>query len=180
MSNNNNLRRQIITEYISNVEQNNNNMSQMLQLMNTQESTLRDLLLTTENIPIVGRSHQSYQNSRLNSTRNRQFQNIRVRPISEEQLPNLDNIFHSFFSNIPIAPTREDINRAVSTCIFSSIETPNNDSCPISLTRFEDNDEVSIINYCSHIFRKDELENWFQENTRCPLCRYDIRNYTVP
>ena len=28
-----------------------------------------------------------------------------------------------------------------------------------------------------HIFRQTNLNRWFESNPRCPLCRYDIREY---
>ena len=36
---------------------------------------------------------------------------------------------------------------------------------------------VSVIRFCGHIFRQDQLNTWFSSNCRCPVCRYDIRNY---
>ena len=42
---------------------------------------------------------------------------------------------------------------------------------------FNDNETVTIIRHCGHIFNSDELATWFQSNCRCPVCRYDIRNF---
>lgn len=42
---------------------------------------------------------------------------------------------------------------------------------------FNDNETVTIIRHCGHIFNSDELTTWFQSNCRCPVCRYDIRNF---
>ena len=92
---------------------------------------------------------------------------------------------YSFFNNddadfltpIVIRPTQEQINNATEECIFSSIEDPPNSSCPISLVPFQNNDLVYKIKYCGHIFFKNQLENWLYENTKCPLCRYDLRDY---
>ncbi len=36
---------------------------------------------------------------------------------------------------------------------------------------------VTVIRYCGHIFNSDEVNRWFRTNCRCPVCRYDIRNY---
>ena len=55
--------------------------------------------------------------------------------------------------------------------------SPINRACPISLENFNDTDIVSIIRFCGHIFNRDELNTWFRTNCRCPVCRYDIRNY---
>jgi hypothetical protein len=45
------------------------------------------------------------------------------------------------------------------------------------LEPFNDNDIVSVIRFCSHIFKREELTTWFRTNCRCPVCRYDIRSY---
>ena len=42
---------------------------------------------------------------------------------------------------------------------------------------FNDNDTVTIIRHCGHIFNSDEITTWFHSNCRCPVCRYDIRNF---
>ena len=31
--------------------------------------------------------------------------------------------------------------------------------------------------HCGHIFIPHQLNRWFQNNVRCPVCRYDIRDY---
>ena len=42
---------------------------------------------------------------------------------------------------------------------------------------FNDNDMVTVIRHCGHIFHTEHLMNWFRSNCRCPVCRYDIRDY---
>ena len=82
-----------------------------------------------------------------------------------------------FLTPVVVRPTEQQINRATRITTYSSIVAPNNTRCPISLAAFEENSEVMQILECGHIFVKDELMNWFNMNVRCPLCRYDIRNY---
>ena len=36
---------------------------------------------------------------------------------------------------------------------------------------------VTVIRFCGHIFYTEQLNTWFTSNCRCPVCRYDIRNY---
>jgi len=95
--------------------------------------------------------------------------------------PNTYSFFNNddddFFNPIVIRPTQEQINNATEECIFSSIIDPPNSSCPISLVQFQNNDTVFKIKQCGHLFFKNQLENWLLENTKCPLCRYDIRDY---
>ena len=45
------------------------------------------------------------------------------------------------------------------------------------MERFIDSDSVCVIRECGHIFSTQELQLWFRSNCRCPVCRYDIRNY---
>jgi len=50
--------------------------------------------------------------------------------------------------------------------------------CPISLEDFQLGDELCEIKHCHHIFKWRSLQNWFSRNSHCPVCRYDIREYT--
>ena len=106
---------------------------------------------------IVGNSRENQQTERSNNT--------------------FSNLFQSFFEPIIIHPTLSQIETATRRALYRDIVTPINNRCPISLESFNDSDTVTIIRHCGHIFNSDELNNWFQSNCRCPMCRYDIRNY---
>ena len=90
---------------------------------------------------------------------------------------NLDGYLDTFFEPVEIYPTPSQIEAATRNVRYCDIVTPINRSCPISLENFEDNDMVTVIRYCGHIFNTQELNTWFRTNCRCPVCRYDIRNY---
>lgn len=90
------------------------------------------------------------------------------------------NLFSNFFEPINVYPTEEQINIAVTRFQYSDIISPTNTSCPISLEPFENTDNVSIINHCQHIFKTNNLNQWFRTNHKCPVCRYDIRTYSSP
>ena len=87
------------------------------------------------------------------------------------------NLLNDFFEPINVFPTEEQINTAVRRVRYNDIISPTNTSCPISLEPFENNDRVSIINHCQHIFKTIHLNRWLRTNHRCPVCRYDIRTY---
>jgi hypothetical protein len=89
----------------------------------------------------------------------------------------LQNIFRNFYNPVPIAPTLDQINNATRSIRFSEITNPVNTTCPISLERFTSEQSVCQIKYCSHIFNRTQLNAWFSNNPRCPVCRYDIRDY---
>jgi len=82
----------------------------------------------------------------------------------------------SFFQPIEVFPSQIQIETATRIARYADIVNPNNTSCPISLTPFNDNDNVTVIRHCGHIFNSVELTTWFRSNCRCPVCRYDIRN----
>ena len=41
---------------------------------------------------------------------------------------------------------------------------------------FSDNDIVTVIRHCGHVFATDQLNIWFATHCTCPVCRFDIRN----
>jgi Ring finger domain len=91
-----------------------------------------------------------------------------------------NNIWRAFYENITVAPTQGQIENATRVVQFSEIENPTNNSCPITLDVFEDDDSVTQIIHCGHVFTPSGIESWLQSNVRCPVCRYDIREYVAP
>jgi len=85
----------------------------------------------------------------------------------------------NFMDPVPVFPSQEQIENATSTLSYREIENPLNHSCPISLEPFHENDRVTMIKHCGHIFKPNEIQLWFQNNVRCPICRYDIRNFST-
>lgn len=51
-------------------------------------------------------------------------------------------------------------------------ELPDN-TCSVCLDEFKDEDILVKLN-CEHIFHKDCLEPWLNDNRNCPLCRRNI------
>jgi hypothetical protein len=88
-----------------------------------------------------------------------------------------NNSFNSFFDNVIVSPSTEQINTSTRTLRFGDIETPINDRCPISFETFTPEDNVLQIIHCGHIFNPCEIAVWFRSNVGCPVCRYDIRNH---
>jgi len=97
---------------------------------------------------------------------------------SQERINNVfTNLFQNFFDPVIVYPTPSQIETATRRVLYRDIVSPINSSCPISMDNFNDNDTVTIIRHCGHIFNSDEFITWFHSNCRCPVCRYDIRNY---
>jgi len=74
----------------------------------------------------------------------------------------------SFFDPVPIVPTREQVSLATQT----HAGVPAGTVCAIC------QEEVSCatrIRACGHLFHGACIDQWFQMNPRCPVCRHDIR-----
>jgi hypothetical protein len=128
--------------------------------------------ITLNNTPYIIDSIYEYtipvnQNSRINSNNS-----------TNNSLNNtFSRILQNFLEPIDVFPTESQIETATRRVRYSDIISPINRSCPISLENFNDDDLVSVIRYCGHLFNTSELNTWFRSNCRCPVCRYDIRNY---
>ena len=85
----------------------------------------------------------------------------------------------NMLSPVRITPSAEQISNATENYTYRILpETPiRTRICPIDREPIVEGDNVTQINYCGHIFRSINLQTWFEHNSRCPLCRYDIRNY---
>ena len=81
-------------------------------------------------------------------------------------------------TSVIVRPSSQQIKDATSVFLFKDVKEPISHVCPIDKDAFLETDEVMIINHCKHVFRKTNLEKWFEENVTCPLCRYDIREYS--
>ena len=91
----------------------------------------------------------------------------------------LENYIRIQRQNNIITPLNRNINRNINININSintlvvCDELPDN-ICSICLDEFKEDDILKKLN-CEHIFHKDCLEPWLNNNNRnCPLCRTDI------
>jgi hypothetical protein len=83
--------------------------------------------------------------------------------------------FSSFFDPVAVYPTQTQIDIATRRVRYRDVATPRNIACPISMVDFSDNDIVTVIRHCGHIFATDQLNIWFATHCTCPVCRFDIR-----
>lgn len=107
-----------------------------------------------------------------------QNQTDRLVLMSNQILNNIQAIYTSALTTTTTTtttPTTDLMTSETSSYLFRDIENPLNTDCPIRLDPFEPNSEVVRINRCGHIFNRSELSNWFRTNSRCPLCRTELR-----
>ena len=77
--------------------------------------------------------------------------------------------------DVIVRPTNVQIRLATENIIYDTSLSQH--TCPISLESFEEGTDICRIKHCGHVFKRSSLMNWFQRNVRCPVCRYDIREY---
>jgi len=87
------------------------------------------------------------------------------------------NFLQQFYNNVPIFPNSQQIIDGTLVGPFCQMVSPTNNRCPISLEPFENDSNVTQIRGCGHIFNSENIQAWFRSNARCPVCRYDIRDY---
>jgi len=61
---------------------------------------------------------------------------------------------------------------------FQDLSGTSITTCPISLRQFDVSSNILRINTCNHVFEAASLMRWFREDSRCPLCRYNINTDT--
>jgi len=90
-----------------------------------------------------------------------------------------DEILNATMNDSPVRvrPSVAQIRRATRTLLFRDISNTTQTICPIDRELLHAEDTVLQIIHCDHFFRDTNLRRHFRGNTRCPLCRYDIRDY---
>jgi len=93
---------------------------------------------------------------------------------------NINNRNQDSQDNLDIL-TREEIASTTRTYGYTNEFAMHTDSsanvCPISLDPFQVGDVVCEIMGCGHIFKRPSLMSWLRRNSRCPVCRYQLRDY---
>jgi hypothetical protein len=141
---------------------------------NTENYTSRQRQNYIEGTPYLVTMTNLLRNSYMNNQNQNQNHNQNH---NQNQNETITPIWRSFYDAVQVVPTQTQIDNATRNVNYSEIETPTNNSCPITLERFERTSPVTQILYCGHIFSSTGLDSWLRTNVRCPVCRYDIREY---
>lgn len=72
-----------------------------------------------------------------------------------------------------VAPTQEQITSA--TTLRGAMLNDEQSICSICQDNYTEGQGLREINHCHHIFHKMCIDEWFERNVHCPVCRYDIR-----
>lgn len=117
----------------------------------------------------------SYNNINRNNNNNNNINNDNNNNNNNNDLSNVLSNFLN--STVVVRPTNDQIQNASRIVRYGDIDNPLSQACPISLDEFNDDDQVRQLLYCGHLFHQNQFQEWFENNVRCPVCRYDIRNY---
>lgn len=175
-------------------------ISSMNYLLETGSSILRDYMDTTARISLrqqqgLGVRGRRIGNPRLNRVRANNRRNFVNRSPMTFSIPinrpgtfvrNRNNL-QTFINNTlnannsisnPANPI--DISNNTTEMLYSRERFTNQDRCVISQQLFDESSNIIRINHCGHIFGRNSLLQWFETNSKCPICRYDINTSTIP
>ena len=194
--------RRLIDMYVIQYNQTNTHIERLLDMLDEIRSNIQNIIISSQPRSNRISRHYRYSNAHLNRYINRllnenrpSYQSIYYdynTPINPSLYSDINNnqnsdIFRnndltSFFNNflntnVSVRPTSEQLQHASQSIRYRDIESPLSETCPISLERFGLDEMVMQIIPCGHIFCESQFQEWFENNVRCPVCRYDIRNY---
>lgn len=145
----------ILQEYQENQRRYNQNVQHILELMENEQNRAR--------VPPSRRPH--IRPSRQRNTDHVIYNWMRYYLLNREQ----------GLQDVVVRPTDREIENATELILYDN--SLQHSQCSITLEPFEENEEICRIKHCSHCFKKDAIYDWFHRNVRCPVCRYDIREY---
>jgi len=103
---------------------------------------------------------------------------------------NSNDLLRAFFPNtftnedfnnltpVVVRPSASQIERVSETIPLSIANSSNDNMCPITQREFIESDIIIRLRGCGHCFLQQAINSWFTRSVLCPVCRYDIRNYT--
>lgn len=163
---------QNISAYLNHLRESQSNFNNYISLITLQEQNLNTIL----NLRRRSDSSNSYVSNTytqnpftLNPFTSNTF-------TSQRQTTNNRNLYNAVYNTRnQTRLSNGEIAYSTYTSNYNEIENPINSSCPITFQQFDSSQNVMVINQCRHIFNERALRNWFTYNTRCPLCRHNLR-----
>jgi hypothetical protein len=148
---------------------------------NTNTNTRTNTMNTRSNTNTRTARNYRHRHRDIDRSANNETYTFEVRdyyPFTSFTGRDISSILNTFLGPVEVYPTPAQILRATRRVLFTDLSHNVNRSCPISLEPFNDTDQVTLIRHCGHVFNSDQLSAWFRSSCRCPVCRYDIRNYS--
>ena len=157
---------------------------------NTSYTRSRNSIFNRNNSTRTGTTSTQETNARQSTSTNTRNRNtsfvprIRTRTRTTTTRTTIPrDIFQNFINNTlnmgnVVQPLNSgDISANITNLIYSDIaETTTQTICPFTQDNFSNNDEISRINPCGHIFTRSHLNRYLTNfDYRCPVCRRDLR-----
>jgi hypothetical protein len=79
--------------------------------------------------------------------------------------------FPGFAESVLVRPTQHQIESG-----SELIEGILNQSCAVCQDVIVASDPCRRIRHCGHTYHRNCIDQWFERNVRCPVCRHDIRD----
>jgi hypothetical protein len=79
----------------------------------------------------------------------------------------------TFMEPVTVAPSQEQVETA--TYLRGATTSDESSQCSICQDNFAPGHAIRRIRHCNHEFHRTCIDTWFQSNTHCPMCRWDIR-----
>ena len=99
-------------------------------------------------------------------------------PMVRTRTNNLFNWTLQNYDPVRIRPSVSQVRRSTRIMLYNELDSSRNQTiCPITRENFTPDTSIMQIIPCGHIFTELILRRHFRFSSRCPLCRYDIRDY---
>ena len=130
--------------------------------------------------PFFRRRQNNNTNTRINNSTNTINRPIWT-PFTNNLPLNIGNFINNTLDTPPTLdfPSYQQIETSTISIKYKDVSNNSNDFCPITQESFSPEDNIIKILKCNHIFKRDSLLNWFNTSSRCPICRFDIRNHII-
>ena len=182
-----NVLQETMAGYNSNFRAYNENIRIFLEIIEASQTNAQGFTNTDLSANMSARQEQREQPNVTppQPTANQLFNNVfsgifQTQPIRNMNAP-LRTAYYttsipSNVSDTVIRPTTEQLNNALENITYN-VSEQNSSTCPITLEEFVEGDSIRRIKHCGHIFSTPAIDSWFNRHVRCPVCRYDIREY---
>jgi hypothetical protein len=91
---------------------------------------------------------------------------------------------YEMFSNLENVnvPCKDEVIAKMLPIKYSEVEEKHkkdrNIQCSICLSEYEKDDLVTLLK-CDHIYHIDCINNWIKNNSKCPVCKYDLNQIDI-
>ncbi len=83
--------------------------------------------------------------------------------------------YNNFFEPVQIGCNLNILRTNTKLELYQSINEETDRVCSICQQNYINSEFIRKINHCRHFYHQDCLDKWFENNTKCPECKYDVR-----